>query len=133
MGQHAQKFIDDRPSNKPRVRTPPLPLQPLIARAVKLRMLVGSVHQDIGVNDENFFSSRAQYSRRSRSPSSTSYSALRSATSIKKPPLLNVGSGGSFGRLRLAWKNSRSAVSISSDMVRPCRAASRLSSAMTVS
>ena len=41
--------------------------------------------------------------------------------------------GGSLAGFFRVWKRPRSAVSTSSDIVRPCRAASRLSSAMTVS
>src|SRR5437762_12402647 len=48
------------------------------------------------------------------------------------PPLRKDGSGGSVSRRRGDCRNNRSAVSTSSDIVRPCRAASRLSLAMTV-
>src|SRR5579863_3542253 len=53
--------------------------------------------------------------------------------STSSPPLLNVGKGGNGFCFRRELNISRSAVSTISDIVRPCRAASRLSSAMTVS
>src|SRR5574337_21911 len=61
------------------------------------------------------------------------YSASRSATSTRWPPLRNVGSGGRSLRFRWARNIRRSADSTSSDIVRPCRAASRLRRAMTES
>jgi len=52
--------------------------------------------------------------------------------STSVPPLRNVGRGGSFARFLDDRNSMRSAVSTSSDIVRPWRAASRLSWAMTV-
>src|SRR5271155_3178063 len=53
--------------------------------------------------------------------------------STSSPPPWNVGSGFIFVRFFCERSSSRSAVSTSSDIVRPCRTASRLRSAMTAS
>src|SRR5271167_373711 len=66
-------------------------------------------------------------------PSIAWYNASRSAISTRAPPLWKTGKGGKSAVSFCARNRLRNAVSTSSDMVRPCRAASRLSWAMTVS
>src|SRR5271157_5667105 len=66
-------------------------------------------------------------------PSIAWYNASRSAISTRAPPLWKTGKGGKSAVFFCARNRLRNAVSTSSDMVRPCRAASRLSWAMTVS
>src|SRR5271166_373328 len=66
-------------------------------------------------------------------PSIAWYNASRSAISTRVPPLWKTGKGSRSAVFFCARNRLRNAVSTSSDMVRPCRAASRLSWAMTVS
>lgn len=92
-----------------------------MAPAMERGIRIGGVDEDVRVRDEHY------------RPSMAWYSASRSATSTRWPPLRNVGSGGRSPRLRWARNIRRSADSTSSDIVRPCRAASRLRRAITES
>src|SRR5207244_8634494 len=80
---------------------------------------VASVDEDVRVDEEH------------QNPSRTLYSSSRLEMSTKWPPLLNVGSGGSFGDLFAGFRNARKADSTSSEIVLFCRAASCLSCFMT--
>src|SRR5206468_6027695 len=121
MGRHAQELVQDRPGRVPGVRAPALAFEPVAAGDVERRVGVGGVHQHVGVDDDHY------------RPSMAWYRASRSATSTSVPPLRKVGSGGGSSRFFWERNSRRSAVSTRSDIVRPWRAASRLSCPMTVS
>lgn len=121
MRGDSKKFIKDRPGGVPGIGAGALTFQPTSAGNMKRRVRIGSVHQHIGIDDEHY------------RPSMAWYRASRSATSTNAPPLRNVGRGGIFSIFFRLRKSIRNAVSTSSDIVRPWRAASRFSCAMTVS
>src|ERR1019366_5606467 len=117
----AQKLVKYPPGRVPGIWSRPLALEPVAAGGMKLRVGVGGINQHIGIDYKHY------------RPSMAWYRASRSAISTSAPPLRNDGRATIFSRLRCERSSRRSAVSTSSDMVRPWRAASRLSSAMTVS
>jgi hypothetical protein len=121
MGGYAQELIQDRPGDIPAVRPPSLTFEPVAAGSVERRVLVSGVHQDISVDEKHY------------RPSIAWYRASRSAISTRVPPLRNVGKGERSCCFLCDRNSMRSAVSTSSDIVRPWRAASRFSCAITVS
>ena len=52
MCRDTHEFIDDRPRRIPRVRAHPLTLQPTARREMERRVRVGSVDENVGVDDE---------------------------------------------------------------------------------
>jgi hypothetical protein len=121
MSCNSQKLIKDRPGGVPGIWASALGFKPAPAGGVIRRIPVRRVNQDVGVNDEHY------------RPSMAWYRAPRSETSTSAPPLRNAGSGGSPAGFFRARNSIRRAVSTSSDIVRPWRAASRFSCAITVS
>ena len=121
MRCHAQKSQTIGHVSYQALRSSPLSVEPSVAGRVKLRMLVGSSPirwcqpRALPTFHRVIKSVRGRQCRRVRLP----LSKCRQRRSVV--------------RFRRERSMSRSAVSTSSDMVRPCRAASRLSSAMTVS
>lgn len=118
---HAKKFVKDRPRRIPGISAAALAFEPFAARRMRRRVTIGRVYQDVGIDDQHY------------RPSMAWYRASRSATSTNVPPLWNLGRGGRSCRFFCDRNSMRSAVSTRSDIVRPWRAASRLSCAITVS
>jgi len=52
MSGHAQEFVEDRPSGVPRRWTAALALQPCTRHGMEGRIGVGSIDQDIGIDDD---------------------------------------------------------------------------------
>src|SRR5580700_1333871 len=49
----AKEFVENRPRGEPRIRPSPLPLKPVAARVVELRIFVGRMHQYIRVDSQH--------------------------------------------------------------------------------
>lgn len=115
MRGHAKKLIHNAPGKMPSRRLDSPRQQQIAAPLVLGRMAICRVDKHVCVGDE--------HSQRSM----TSYKAFRSAMSTLASPKSCTGSGDSLGAGFRFCSRVRRAASTSSDIVRPCRAASRLS------
>lgn len=106
VSRYAQELIEDPPGGISGVHSPSLAVEPFVTGGVVGRVSVGSVHEHVRVYDEHYRSSI------------TPYRASRSAMSTSVPPPWNVGRGGMCFRFGREPRNSRKAVSTSSDIVR---------------
>ena len=52
MSGHSQKLVEDRPTGIPGLRPAPLALKPGARRGMEWRISVGSIDQDIRIDDE---------------------------------------------------------------------------------
>lgn len=59
VGGDAQELIQDRPSRVPGIGPQPLPFKPESTGPMKLRVNIGRVHQNVGVDDEHYRPSMA--------------------------------------------------------------------------
>src|SRR3990172_8760708 len=121
MSRYTQEFIQNRPGGVPGIRGGTPIFKPAFAGGMVRRILIGCINQDVCIDDEHY------------RPSIAWYRESRSAISTSAPPLRNVGRGDNSSLFFRARNSDRNAVSTSSDIVRPCLAASRFSCAMTVS